>query len=112
MSEPLREDRSAHPTTSPPSAEPAGSTDARSGESAPPPPTAAESLVNALLASGPEVAEHVVNAARELLLAAQAIVDAADHAVREQQELRDGAAGAEPDAGSPGAPVRSLDLAE
>ncbi len=52
------------------------------------PPTAVESLVGALLEAGPEVAEHVVKAAQELLLAVQAIVDAADRAVQEQQSLR------------------------
>jgi hypothetical protein len=52
-----------------------------------PPPTALESLVNALLESGPEVAEHVVRAAQELLLAAHTIVDAAERAVEEQQDL-------------------------
>jgi hypothetical protein len=52
-----------------------------------PPPTALESLVNALLESGPEVAEHVVRAAQELLLAAQAVVDAAERAVEEQRDL-------------------------
>lgn len=51
-------------------------------------PTAVESLVNALLDSGPEVAEHVVNAARELVLAATTVVDAFERAVQEQQELR------------------------
>lgn len=53
-----------------------------------PPPTAVESLVNALLDAGPEVAEHVVRAAQELLMAAQAIVDAAERAVDEQRDLR------------------------
>jgi len=53
-----------------------------------PPPTAVESLVNALLEAGPDVADHVVRAAQELLLAAQAIVDAAERAVDEQQDLR------------------------
>jgi hypothetical protein len=53
-----------------------------------PPPTALESLVNALLDSGPEVAEHVVRAAQELLLAAQTIVDAAERAIDEQRDLR------------------------
>lgn len=52
-----------------------------------PPPTAVESLVNALLEAGPDVAEHVVRAAQELLLGAQVIVDAADTAVREQRDL-------------------------
>ncbi|HSO97073.1 MAG TPA: hypothetical protein VLV81_13655 [Acidimicrobiia bacterium] len=53
-----------------------------------PPPTAVESLVNALLEAGPEVAEHVVRAAQELVLAAQAVVDAAERAVDEQKDLR------------------------
>jgi hypothetical protein len=53
-----------------------------------PPPTAVESLVNALLDAGPEVADHVVRAAQELLLAAQAIVDAAERAVDEQRDQR------------------------
>jgi len=83
-----------------------------------PPPSATESLVSSLLEAGPEVAEHVVRAAQELLLAAQAIVDAAERAVQEQQAVRaqaqadatsatfgDGAAG---DA----ATVHHLDLAE
>jgi hypothetical protein len=53
-----------------------------------PPPTSVESLVNALLEAGPEVADHVVRAAQELLLAAQAVVDAAERAVDEQKDLR------------------------
>ncbi len=90
-----------------------------------PPPTGVESLVGALLEAGPEVAEHVVRAAQELLLAAQAIVDAADRAVQEQQRIHAEAAAAR-DAGNadPGvegdsdtgadapAPVRHLDIAE
>jgi hypothetical protein len=52
------------------------------------PPTSVESLVNALLEAGPEVADHVVRAAQELLLAAQAVVDAAERAVDEQKDLR------------------------
>ena len=52
------------------------------------PPTAVESVVNALLEAGPDVAEHVVRAAQELLLAAQTVVDAAQRAVEEQQALR------------------------
>ena len=62
-----------------------------SGLDAPAPelaPTAVESLVNALLDAGPEVAEHVVRSAQELLLAAQTVVDAAQRAVAEQQALR------------------------
>jgi hypothetical protein len=54
-----------------------------------PPPSAIESLVSALLEAGPDVAEHVVRAAQELLLAAQCIVDAADQAVQEQLDVRD-----------------------
>jgi hypothetical protein len=61
-----------------------------------PPPTALESLVNALLEAGPDVAEHVVRAAQELLLAAQAVVEAAERAVEEQRDQRAEAAG--PDA--------------
>jgi hypothetical protein len=77
------------------------------------PPTATESLVNALLEAGPEVAEHVVRAAQELLLAAQTIVDAADKAIQEQQAVRDDrreqdAAASDDAAGA----VRHLDLAE
>jgi len=66
-------------------------TDDESGTTGPglPPPSAIESLVSALLEAGPDVAEHVVRAAHELLLAAQCIVDAADQAVQEQLDVRD-----------------------
>lgn len=102
-----------------------------------PPPTAVESLVGALLEAGPEVAEHVVRAAQELLLAVQAIVDAADRAVQEQQRLQADAtataeaaaapdahadpdpdadatvdADAEPGAAGARASIRHLDIAE
>lgn len=87
--------------------EPTGAADESAG--AMPPPTSVESLVGALLEAGPEVAEHVVRAAQELLLAAQAIVDAAEKAVREQQDLRSGNGGHDAEAA---APVRRLDLAE
>ena len=75
-----------------------------------PPPTSIESLVNALLEAGPDVADHVVRAAQELLLAAQVVVDAADKAVREQQAVRAEAAAAD----EPGhaASVHHLDVAE
>jgi len=53
-----------------------------------PRPTALESLINALLDSGPDVADHVVRAAQELVLAAQTVIDAAERAVEEQQNLR------------------------
>lgn len=78
------------------------------------PPTATESLVNSLLEAGPEVAEHVVRAAQELLLAAQTIVDAADKAIQEQQVVRGQRRGQDDDVGpddTAGA-VRHLDLAE
>jgi len=88
-----------------------------------PPPTAVESLVGALLEAGPEVAEHVVRAAQELLLAVQVIVDAADKAVQEQQRVHADAAaagdpgreaepGADDDADGAPAAVRHLDIAE
>lgn len=89
-----------------------------------PAPTGIESLVGALLEAGPDVAEHVVRAAQELLLAVQAIVDAADRAVQEQQRIQAEAervanaaanagatdAGATDDA--PPATVHHLDIAE
>lgn len=80
------------------------------------PPTAVESLIGALLEAGPEVGEHVVKAAQELLLAIQVIVDAADHAVQEQKTVRDSrstsAAGDHANAGDRDASVHHLDLAE
>ena len=76
-----------------------------------PPPTAVESLVNAMLESGPEVAEHVVRAAQELVLAAQVIVDAAQSAVKEQQDLRT-AAHDDDDEPEAGASVHHLDRSE
>jgi hypothetical protein len=71
-------------------------------------PTALESLVNALLDAGPEVAEHVVRAAQELLLAAQTVVEAAERAVEEQRDLQ------RPGPGEPDAPasVHPLDRHE
>jgi hypothetical protein len=83
-------------------------------------PSAFESLVNAMLEAGPEVAEHLVRSAQELLLAAQTVVDAAQRAVEEQQTVRrphadaarhDPAAdgGGEP---APGATVHHLDVSE
>ncbi len=78
-----------------------------------PPTSAIESLVGALLEAGPEVAEHVVRAAQELLLAAQCVVDAAGKAVREQQDARHDEAAEEADTeSSAGATLRHLDLAE
>ena len=79
--EPMRDERAAAGTDAEPAAE------APAGPGAPP-PTALESLVNALLEAGPEVTDHVVRAAQELLLAAQAVVDAAERAVEEQRDLQ------------------------
>lgn len=88
-------------------------TDVPSGAASEPPrptglpaPTALESLINALLEAGPDVAEHVVRAAQELLLAAQAVIDAADRAVSEQQGVR----AAENETG--GATVHAIDRNE
>jgi hypothetical protein len=81
-----------------------------------PAPSATESLVSSLLEAGPEVAEHVVRAAQELLLAAQAIVDAAERAVQEQQAVRAEAQAAADastaDTADGAATVHHLDLAE
>jgi hypothetical protein len=73
-----------------------------------PPPTSMESLVNALLEAGPEVAEHIVRAAQELLLAAQVVVDAAERAVDEQKDLRNHSDGPTP----PPANVHPIDRNE
>jgi hypothetical protein len=81
----------------------------------PAPPTAFESLVNAMLEAGPDVAEHVVRSAQELLLAAQTVIDAAQRAVEEQQTLRRPRAAdpAPADGGpAPGATVHHLDVSE
>ena len=48
-----------------------------------------ESFVAALVEAGPEVAEHMVKAANELLLAAQAITAAAERRLAEQRRLRE-----------------------
>jgi hypothetical protein len=53
------------------------------------PLTTVESLVAALVEAGPEVAEHMVKAANELLLAAQAITAAAERRLAEQRRLRE-----------------------
>ena len=95
MTEPLRDER-----------EPEHSDPDENGPEMPP-PTAVESLVNAMLEAGPEVAEHVVRAAQELLLAAQTVVDAAEKAVREQQDLR-----SNDDTAAAADARRHLDLAE
>ncbi len=109
MSEPLREDARASDdaTTS-------ATSDASASGSGLGPPTAMESLIGALLEAGPDVAEHVVKAAQELVLAVQVVVDAADRAVQEQQTVRTARAPAEPTAASADRDdaVRPLDLAE
>jgi len=91
--EPMRDERAAAAAEAEPAPEPPPGPGL-------PPPTALESLVNALLESGPEVAEHVVRAAQELLLAAQAVVDAAEHAVEEQRDLHAAGHPGPPDAAS------------
>ena len=53
------------------------------------PLTTVESFVAALVEAGPEVAEHMVKAANELLLAAQAITAAAERRLAEQRRLRE-----------------------
>ena len=52
------------------------------------PLTTVESFIAALVEAGPEVAEHMVKAANELLLAAQAITAAAERRLAEQRRLR------------------------
>jgi hypothetical protein len=47
-----------------------------------------DSLLGALLDARPEVAEHVVRAAHELVLAGQALVDAAQQTIRDRRDLR------------------------
>ena len=68
------------------------------------PLTTIESFIAALVEAGPEVAEHMVRAAQELLLAAQALVSAAERNLAEQRRVREAAeaetAAAGPDAGA------------
>ena len=64
------------------------------------PLTTIESFIAALVEAGPEVAEHMVRAAQELLLAAQALVSAAERNLAEQRRLREEAAEAEAGAGA------------
>src|SRR5215470_17749688 len=81
---------------------PPGSSSSSSSSSSFPgelPLTTIESFIAALVEAGPEVAEHMVRAAQELLLAAQALVSAAERNLAEQRRLREeadaAAAGAE-----------------
>ena len=84
------------------------------------PLTTIESFIAALVEAGPEVAEHMVRAAQELLLAAQALVSAAERNLAEQRRLREeaeaeaaAARASESDAsaapGSNGPALRSVD---
>jgi len=68
-----------------------------------------ETFVAALIEAGPEVAEHMVKAANELLLAAQAITAAAERRLAEQRRLREQATapgGDRVDDSPPGEPDR------
>lgn len=84
------------------------------------PLTTIESFVAALVEAGPEVAEHMVKAANELLLAAQAITAAAERRLAEQRRLREEAAAraaeeataAGETAADPGPVLRPVDDAE
>lgn len=113
MSEPLREHDRPDEHDAAPDAD-ASSPDAAEDAADPKlgPPTAIESLIAAMLEAGPDVAEHVVKAAQELLLAVQVVVDAADRAVREQQTARDSRAQSSDDEPGRDDSVRHLDLAE
>ena len=85
------------------------------------PLTTVESFVAALIEAGPEVAEHMVRAANELLLAAQAITAAAERRLAEQRRQREqaeraeraeaeaAAAAAEPGPAASGPVLRSVD---
>ena len=113
MSETLREHDRPDADDTTPDADPSGT--GAAGDTTGPelgPPTAIESLIAAMLEAGPDVAEHVVKAAQELLLAVQVVVDAADRAVREQQTVRDASAKASDDEAGRDDSVRHLDLAE
>lgn len=70
------------------------------------PGSTAEAVVAALVEAGPEAAEHLLRASRELLLAAKAMIDAAERAVEQHQRRSDEATGE-----SPPSNVRRIDLA-
>lgn len=53
------------------------------------PLTTVESFIAAMVEAGPEVAEHMTRAAQELLLAAHALVAAAERNLVEQRRLRE-----------------------
>ncbi len=79
------------------------------------PLTTIESFIAALVEAGPEVAEHMVRAAQELLLAAQALVSAAERNLADQRRQREeaeaeAAAASEGEAPGSDAPtLRSVD---
>ena len=83
------------------------------------PLTTVESFIAAMVEAGPEVAEHMTRAAQELLLAAHALVAAAERNLVEQRRLREeadarAAAAAESAPAAPAAPadgptLRSVD---
>ena len=62
------------------------------------PLTTVETFVAAMIEAGPEVAEHMVRAANELLLAAQAIMGVAERRLGEQRRLREAEEAAAADA--------------
>lgn len=84
----------------------------RDAAEAPPSGATAEAALAALFDAGPEAAEHLLKAAQELLLAAKAVVDAGERAVKAHRPAAD-AAGAtrSEDARSDRGRVRRIDLA-
>lgn len=76
------------------------------------PLTTLESLIAALVEAGPEVAEHMVRAANELLLAAQAVTAAAERRLAEQRRLREEAADATDATAATAAPAAPTPPAE
>ncbi len=69
------------------------------------PLTTVETFVAAMIEAGPEVAEHMVRAANELLLAAQALMGAAERRLAEQRRIRDAEAADAADAAAPTGPA-------
>jgi len=79
-----------------------------------PPPlgATAEAALAALFDAAPEAAEHLIKAGRELLLAAQAVVDAGERAVESHRSPTGAAeASAGEDGRQAGGRVRRIDLA-
>ena len=111
MNEPLREEEVTEDISAHLDDVATDSKDSEESTTQLPKPSATESLINALIEAGPEVAEHVVKAAQELILAVQTIVDAADQSIREQQDLRTEST-PESSSSKTDDTVRHLDLAE